>query len=68
MMDHDYGKCHVCGGRMEERLTNQGFEEGGEWVLIQPGQLNREMGRIYDFLMDLRETGDGYEASGPGSQ
>jgi len=26
--------------------------------LIQPGQLNHETGRIYDFLMDLRETGD----------
>ncbi|MDM8004608.1 MAG: YgiT-type zinc finger protein [Phycisphaerae bacterium] len=35
MMDYDYGKCHVCGGRMEERLTNQSFEEAGEWVLIR---------------------------------
>jgi len=34
-MAYDYGRCHVCGGRMEERLTSQGFEEEGEWVLIR---------------------------------
>ncbi len=26
--------------------------------LIQPGQWDTELGRAYDFLMDMRETGD----------
>jgi len=34
-MSYDYGKCHLCGGHMEERLTDQSVQEQGEWVLIR---------------------------------
>ncbi len=34
MMGYDYGKCHVCGGRIEERLTDQSIRDGGDWVII----------------------------------
>ncbi len=34
-MSYDYGKCHLCGGQMEERLTDQSVREQTEWVLIR---------------------------------
>ncbi len=34
-MNHDYGKCHVCGGRIEECLTEQSIRDGDGWVLIR---------------------------------
>jgi len=34
-MSYDYGKCHACGERMEERLTDQSLQDEGEWVLIR---------------------------------
>ena len=34
-MSYDYGKCHLCGGGMEERLTDQSMQEHDEWVLIR---------------------------------
>ena len=34
-MSYDYGKCHLCGEQMEERLTDQSMHERDEWVLIQ---------------------------------
>jgi YgiT-type zinc finger domain-containing protein len=35
MMNHDYGHCHACGGRVEERLTEQSVRDGEAWVLIR---------------------------------
>ena len=34
-MSYDYGSCHVCGGRVEEQLTEQTVHAGQEWVLIR---------------------------------
>ena len=34
-MSYDYGKCHVCGGSVEEQLTDQTVHEGQEWILIR---------------------------------
>jgi len=35
IMNYDYGKCHLCGAAMEERLTDQSVQEKDEWVLIR---------------------------------
>lgn len=32
---HDYGKCHDCGGRMEERLEDQPYRVQRNWVLVR---------------------------------
>ena len=34
-MEYDYGRCHQCGGLMEERGTEQSVQEGDEWILIR---------------------------------
>ena len=34
-MNYDYGTCHVCGGVMEEGLTEQSARENDEWVVIR---------------------------------
>lgn len=32
---YDYGKCHVCGERMEERLIKQDFWIKGNLIIIE---------------------------------
>lgn len=32
---YDYGNCHVCGERMEEKQIKQGFWIKGELILIE---------------------------------
>ncbi len=34
-MSYDYGNCHICGGCIEERLTEQSIRDGDDWVLIR---------------------------------
>ncbi len=34
-MSYDYGNCHVCGGHIEERLTELSVRDGDDWVLIR---------------------------------
>ena len=34
-MSYDYGSCHVCNERIEERLTEQSIRDGDGWVLIR---------------------------------
>jgi YgiT-type zinc finger domain-containing protein len=34
-MSYNYGSCHVCGGCIEERLTEQSIRDGDDWVLIR---------------------------------
>lgn len=34
-MNYDYGNCHVCSGRIEERSTEQSIRDGDDWVLIR---------------------------------
>jgi len=31
MSAHDYGNCHACGGKVEEKLTDQSLQRSGEW-------------------------------------
>lgn len=32
---YDYGKCHDCGARMEERLEDQPYRVQGHWILVR---------------------------------
>lgn len=34
-MSYGYGNCHLCGGPVEERLTDQSISDGGDWVVIR---------------------------------
>jgi len=34
-MSYDYGTCHVCGGKVAEKLTDQMVQEAVGWVLIR---------------------------------
>ncbi len=34
-MSYNYDKCHVCGGVMEEKVTEQTLHDGQEWVLVR---------------------------------
>lgn len=34
-MNHDYGKCHVCGSRIEERCIDHSIRDGNDWLLIR---------------------------------
>ena len=34
-MAYDYGNCHVCGGEMVERMTDQSISEADEWLLVR---------------------------------
>jgi YgiT-type zinc finger domain-containing protein len=34
-MSYDYGRCHVCGGAIEERLTDQSVRDADEWLVIR---------------------------------
>ena len=34
-MSYDYGTCHVCGGLIEEQLTEHSLRDGKDWVFIQ---------------------------------
>ena len=34
-MDHDYGKCHVCGSLIVEQRLDQTVRDGGDWLLIR---------------------------------
>jgi len=34
-MDYDCGQCHVCGGQIQERLTEQSICEDGDRLLVR---------------------------------
>jgi YgiT-type zinc finger domain-containing protein len=34
-MGEDYGKCHVCGSVMAERMTDHGVHEADQWLVIR---------------------------------
>ena len=34
-MNHDYGKCHVCGATIEERNVDHSVQDGQDWLLIR---------------------------------
>jgi len=34
-MNHDYGKCHVCGSRIEERCIDHTIRQGEGWLLVR---------------------------------
>ncbi len=34
-MEYDYGHCHACGGRVEERLVEHGVQAGDGWLVIR---------------------------------
>ena len=35
MRRYDYGNCHVCGGTIQEGLTEQTVRAGDEWILVR---------------------------------
>lgn len=35
MTAYDYGKCHVCGAPVEERLTEQTIHADQDWILVR---------------------------------
>ena len=35
MSGYDYGRCHICGAPVEERLRDHSIQADNEWLLIR---------------------------------